>query len=68
MTKRQPRAVYDKARQLHSEGKSIIAISFLVDLDEEQIRRAVDPEYAKKQSQKFARRTVLRRRGVTNPR
>ena len=68
MSKRQPKATYDKARALYAEGKSVIAISFLVDLDEEQIRRAVDPAYAKAQSQKFARRTVLRRRGVTNPR
>ena len=65
--KRQPKAVYDKARALHSEGRSITAISFLVDLDEEQIRRAVDPTYAKAQRQKFARRNVLRSRGVTKP-
>ena len=67
MTKRQPKAVYEKARALHAEGKSIIAISFLVDLSEEQIRRAVDPDYAQAQSKKYARRNVLRRRGVSNP-
>ena len=67
MARRQPKATYDKARQLYAEGKDIIAISFLVDLDEEQIRRAVDPAYAAAQQKKFARRTVLRRRGVATP-
>ena len=68
MAVRQPKADYDQARALYAEGKSIIAISFLVDLDEEQIRRAVDPAYEKEQSNKFARRRVLCSRGVAKPR
>lgn len=68
MAKRQPKHVYDLARTLHAEGKSIIAIAFLTGLNEDQIRRAVDPEYAKAQQQKYARRNVLRSRGVSNPR
>tara|TARA_B100000674_G_C37552425_1_gene783465 strand:+ start:82 stop:288 length:207 start_codon:yes stop_codon:yes gene_type:complete len=67
MATRKPKAVYERARQLYAEGKDIIGICFLTDLTEEQVRRAVDPAYAAAQKKKFARRTVLRRRGVTNP-
>ena len=68
MAKRQPKAVYDRARELHAQGRDVVAIYFLTDLNEDQVRRATDPHYAKAQQQKFARRTVLRRRGVANPR
>lgn len=67
MAKRQPKAVYDKARELHAQGQGWVSIAFATGLDEEQIKRATDPDYAKKQSQMFARRNVLRKRGVTNP-
>ena len=66
--KRQPQHVYDTCRRLHAEGQSWVSIAFATGLDEEQIKRATDPDYAKKQSQMFARRNVLRKRGVTNPR
>ena len=64
MTKRQPKAVYDRARQLWKEGKTVLQIQFEVPLDETQIRRCCDPDFAKQQSRAYAKKTVLRRRGV----
>ena len=64
MAKRQPKAVYELARALWKEGKSVVEIMFQVPLDETQIRRACDPAFAEEQSNQFAKRTVLRKRGV----
>ena len=50
MSKRHPQAVYDLARELHAKGMSVQAIAFRVPLTTPQIKRAVDPEYAKKKS------------------
>ena len=66
--KRQPNYIYELARTLHAEGKSLIVISLMTGLGEEQIKRATDPEHAAAQQRKYARRTVLRKRGVKNPR
>ena len=64
MATRQPKAVYDRARQLWKEGKTVIQIQFELPLDEIQIRRCCDPDFAKEQSKAWAKKTVLRRRGV----
>lgn len=58
---RQPKAVYDEARRLYAGGMSVQAIAFKVPLTIPQIKRAVDPDYAKKQSAYYAKRTAIRR-------
>ncbi|MCB4427974.1 hypothetical protein FZX09_03990 [Synechococcus sp. MU1643] len=61
MSKRQPKAVYEEARRLHRQGMSINAIAFQVPLTIPQIRRAVDPEWAKQQAAYYAKRQAIRR-------